>query len=75
VNVFSIGIVGAFMLFFLILVIIADIYDYIDQKSKKYQILDNYDFMQFYLNKYHNKNYETNISTFELFLYLIKVKI
>jgi len=53
---------------------LAIVYDEIDQKSLKYQILDNYDFMQFYLNKYHIYGFEKGLNFFWLFVYLVKVK-
>lgn len=35
-------------------------------------MLENYDFMQFYLNKYHKHGFENDVGIFRLFCYLMK---
>ena len=62
------------MLLFLINYVIAIVFDSIDYKSKKYQMLENYDYLQFYMNKYHEQGFEDRIRFFGLYFYLVKVE-
>jgi hypothetical protein len=62
------------MLLFIVVFLFGILFDAMDSKDLKYQMLENYDFMQFYLNKYHKQKFEKDINLFWLFIYLVKVK-
>ena len=62
------------MTLFIFVFLFGVIFDIMDSKDLKYQMLENYDFMQFYMNKYHKQKFEKEFSTFSLFIYLVKVR-
>lgn len=68
------SIVGGFMLLFLVFYLIALLFDLRDYKTKKYQMLENYDYLQFYFNKYHKQGFYEKLNFFWFYIYLIKVK-
>lgn len=68
------GIVGGFIALFIFTNIIAVIYDSIDYSSMKYQMLEDYDYLQFYLNKYHSQGFDKGLNFFWLYIYMVKVK-
>ena len=37
-------------------------------------MLENYDYLQFYMNKYHEQGFEDRIRFFGLYFYLVKVE-
>lgn len=62
------------MVLFLVIYLIAVIFDTIDSISLKYQMLERYDFLQFYMNNYHKQRFGEKLSFFWLYIYLLKVK-
>ena len=75
VNPYSIGLVSSFFLLFSFFLIIVDIIDFIQKKTKKYMVDPFYDMNQYYNVKLFRENFGKKIKFWKLSIYLIKVKI
>jgi hypothetical protein len=66
-------IVGTFILIFFVIYVFAIVLDNNDFRILRYQLLKDFDFLQFYMNKYQKEGFRYRIKFFDLYFFLVKV--